>query len=61
MVGSGTREAQGRVRRGGLLDEGADCVCEVGFGKKAANASFQKQTPKEKLSKRELIESTKIE
>ena len=41
MVGSGTREAQGRVRRGGLLDEGADCVCEVGFVKKAANASFQ--------------------
>jgi hypothetical protein len=31
MVGSGTREAQGRVRRGGLLDEGADCECEVGF------------------------------
>ena len=34
MVGSGTREAQGRVRRGGLLDEGADCVCEVGFVKR---------------------------
>ncbi len=35
MVGSGTREAQGRVRRGGLLDEDADCECEVGFEKKA--------------------------
>ena len=33
----GTRESAS----GGLLDEGADCVCEVGFVKKAANASFQ--------------------
>ena len=26
---------------GGLLDEDADCVCEVWFVKKAVNASFQ--------------------
>ena len=47
-------QARGRVRRGCLLDEGADCVCEVGFVKRRQTPVF-KQTPKEKLSKRELI------
>ena len=46
----GTRESAS----GGLLDEGADCVCEVGFVKRRQTPVF-KQTPKEKLSKRELI------
>ena len=39
MVGSSTREAHGRVRRGCLLDEGADCQNkgEVGFVKRRQN------------------------